>query len=138
MKKILFLGGVLLAVICLYAVPLSAVHAQSLEISKICARGAPDCDFVDLLNLAKKLIDFLIILSIPLAAIAFAYAGVLFLTAAGSSSQAAKAKAIFTKVLWGFFFVLTAWLIVRTITTALLKDGTYYNPLSVAALSRDC
>ena len=69
--------------------------------------------------------NFMILVSIPLAAIAFAYAGYLFLTAAGNSSQISTSKGIFVKVLIGFLFVLTAWLIVRTITSALLKPGNY-------------
>lgn len=128
--------------LCIFAVPLLSVHAQTLGIKDICnhpgGKGAPDCNFDDLLNLGRQIINFLIILSIPIATVAFAYAGYLFLTSGGSASQTSKAKSIFTKVLLGFLFVLTAWLIVRTITSALLKPGAYYNPFAVAALSRDC
>ncbi len=80
------------------------------------------CDFAALLRLAHNIMNFFISISIPLSAIAFAYAGYLFLTAAGNAGQVSKAKEIFTKVLIGFIFVLTAWLIVRTITSALLCD----------------
>lgn len=104
--------------------PPVSVHAQSIGIP--CDGGATDqCDFDDLIQLAKNIMNFLILLSIPVATIAFAWAGILMLTARGNESQVAKAKEIFTKVLIGFLFVLTAWLIVQLITGALLKEGAY-------------
>lgn len=84
--------------------------------------SGPDCGFNNLLELAKNVMDFLMTVSIPLAAIVFAYAGFLFMTAAGNEGQVSKAKEIFTKVLIGFIFVLCAWLIVWAITSALLCD----------------
>jgi len=74
------------------------------------------CDFDDLLTLGRNIITFLVMLSIPLAAIAFAWAGFLYLTSAGNAGKIEKAKEIFWKVMWGFIFILTAWLIVRVIT----------------------
>ncbi len=102
------------------------VSAQTLGVD--CVAGAPNCDFNDLLNLARNIIDFIIIVSIPAAAVAFAWAGFIMLTAQGSSSKISEAKGIFWKVLIGFLFVLSGWLIVRTITSVLLEDGSYWNP----------
>src|SRR3989344_5583140 len=81
----------------------------------------PDCDFPKLILLGQNIINYLILLSIPLAAVAFAYCGFLFLTAAGNESQIKKAKGIGWHVLWGFLAVLSAWLIVYFITQALLS-----------------
>ncbi len=113
------------------------LHAQEGFFRGICA-NPPDCGVEELFKLANRIIDFCILISIPLTALASAYAGFILITAQGSSSKMARAKKIFTNVLIGFGLVLSAWLIVETITSAILKDGTYYNPLSVAALERRC
>ena len=88
--------------------------------------NGPDCDYGKLIELAKNIINYLILFTIPLAAIAFAWAGFTFITAAGNESKISKAKEIFWKVSWGFIIVLTAWMIVYLITQALLSD-TYVN-----------
>ncbi len=82
-----------------------------------CGHGVNDqCTFADLMALGRNIVNFLILLSIPLAAIAFAYSGFLLLTAGGDVGKRGKAKEIFVKVLWGFIFVISAWLIVYTFT----------------------
>ena len=111
-----FVGSVIL--------PLSA-HAQILDIPKC----GTECGWNDLVQLASNIITFLLLLSIPVATIAFAWAGILMLTASGSEGQVEKAKEIFWKVLKGFIFALTAWLIVWTITNTLLKEGSYVDLL---------
>lgn len=85
----------------------------------------PDCNFGHLVELASNIINFLIMLSIPLTVLAFAYAGLLMLTAGGNEGQISKAKGIFWTVLKGFLFILSAWLIVYTITTALLDPDDF-------------
>lgn len=77
---------------------------------------AQECGFDDLLFLGRKIINYLALLSIPITAIAFAWAGFLYISSGGSEGKIGKAKEIFWKVMWGFIFVLTAWLIVYTIT----------------------
>ena len=63
-------------------------------------------------------------MSAPVAAVAFAWAGVLYLTAAGDEGKIGKAHAIFTDVLIGLGIVLSAWLIVKLIVTGLgVKSG---------------
>ena len=115
--------------------------AQGFVLSVPCDDGAPNCNFDDFLKLARNIINFLILFSIPAATVAFAWAGFLFLTAQGSESQISKAKGLFWKVLIGFLFVLGGWVIVRTITSVLLKDKSFWDPLAianVASLERDC
>lgn len=98
------------------------LHAEG-GIAVQCEGG--DCNFGDLVRLGNNIMEFLLLVSIPIATIAFAWAGILMLTAKGSADQIERAKSIFGKVLWGFLFVLTAWLIVRMITTTLLKPSYY-------------
>lgn len=85
------------------------------------------CDFTMIMKLLSNILDFLIMISIPLAAIAFAFAGFTMITAAGNSGKIEKAKSIFVKVGIGFIVVLSAWLIVRLITNALLDENKYYD-----------
>jgi hypothetical protein len=85
----------------------------------LCENGK-DCNFLDLMKLVSNVLKFLTLLTLPLATIGFAYAGWLLLTANGNEGKWSDAKEIFTKVLIGFIFVFAAWLIVRTITNALL------------------
>ncbi len=82
------------------------------------------CDFKALIQLVQNIINFLVYMSAPVAAVAFAWAGVLYLTAAGDEGKIGKAHAIFTDVLIGLGIVLSAWLIVKLIVTGLgVKSG---------------
>ena len=89
--------------------------------------NGPDCDFNSLLQLIKNVMYFLIYISIPIAAVAFAWAGFLFMTAGGNAGQVGKAWGIFRKVGTGLVVILAAWLAVQAITSVLLKDE--FSPL---------
>lgn len=82
----------------------------------------PDCNAMAFVQLVQNVINWIIGVSAPIAAIAFGYAGFLMLTAAGNQSQIDKAKKIFTMVGIGFIFILGGWLLVYTITSNLLED----------------
>ncbi len=84
--------------------------------------GQQECNFQDLLALGQNIIKTLVKISIPVAAIAFAWAGFLYLSSGGDTSKIKQAKEVFWKVLWGFIFILTAWLIVY-LATSLLAPG---------------
>ncbi len=81
----------------------------------------PECDFSSLFVLAKVLINDLVILSTFLAVAVFAYAGFKMLMSRGSETEYKKAVAMFGKVMWGYVWILAAWLVVYTISTALLN-----------------
>lgn len=83
---------------------------------------AEECNFGDLLALGQNIIRTLVLLSIPITAIAFCWAGFLYLSSGGDTSKIKQAKEIFWKVMWGFIFILTAWLIVYA-ATSLLAPG---------------
>ncbi len=78
------------------------------------------CGFNDIITLVQKGINFLIQLGVILAALGFAYAGFLYITAMGSEEKIHHAHSIFLKVIWGFVFMLSAWLIVRVLETTFL------------------
>ena len=98
------------------------IPCNGTETTVINGKTVTGCTFDHFVQLGQNLINFLIVLSIPLTAIAFAWAGFLMVTSAGSEEKIKQGKAIFGKVLVGFIFILGAWLIVYTITTALLND----------------
>ncbi|HVS79598.1 MAG TPA: pilin [Candidatus Paceibacterota bacterium] len=87
------------------------------------------CDFADFEQLAMNLMYYMVYISVPLAAVAFAYAGFLYITSGGNPGQASRARKIFTNVGIGFVVILAAWLLVYTITSALLDTSNYDNPL---------
>lgn len=88
------------------------------------ANGAP-CDWNGLMALINGLISFILFdLAIPIAAIMFAYAGFLMVTAGGGEGKT-KAKAIFANTLIGLIFAVAAWLIVNTLLSILGYDGDW-------------
>lgn len=90
-----------------------------------------DCDFNDLTTLVNKVIDFLLVtVAFPISAALFAYAGFLYLTAAGDEGQVKKAHGVFLNVFWGLIFALAAWLIIDFITNVLTGSGRAGNPFS--------
>ncbi len=107
----------------LSVLPLSAFAALPLLVP--CGNsGQPSCDFNMLVKLVQNIINFLVYMSAPVAAVAFAWAGVLYFTAAGDEKKIGEAHNIFTTVLIGLGIVLSAWLIVKLIVTGLgVKSG---------------
>jgi len=79
------------------------------------------CTFASLQRLIMNVMYYLIYISIPAAALSFGWAGWLLISSGGNMSKRNEAKRIFTKVGIGLVIILTAWLIVHTITSALLK-----------------
>ena len=79
-----------------------------------------DCTFAKLFELVANIISFLLFkLAVRLAAIAFAWAGVLLLTDGGNEGKRKKAKEIIQYAVFGLAIALAAWLIVNTIFTTL-------------------
>lgn len=85
------------------------------------------CTFPKVIELIKNIVKFLVFsLAVPLAAISFAIAGVMILTAGGNTGQVEKAKEIFWNVLIGLIVALSAWLIVNAILLGLGASGLAY------------
>lgn len=79
-----------------------------------------DCDFDDLLTMINRIINWIILISVPVAAGVLAWAGFKLMTT-GVVDQKQAAKNMIRKVLIGFVFILAAWIIVTTIINALLN-----------------
>lgn len=79
--------------------------------------GVPDYAFYNLCRLGElmqNIINFLVGLSVSVAAAMFAYAGFLYTTGHGNPTQIGRAHKIFQNVLIGFLIAISAWLVVQT------------------------
>ena len=81
------------------------------------------CGWPQLIELSQKIINFAILLILPIAAVVLSYAGFLIMSSGGDEGKVKKAKEMFTKVAIGIAWILAAWLVVNTILNALLAPG---------------
>jgi hypothetical protein len=89
-----------------------------------------ECGWSDLITLANNVVNFLVVISVSLAILAFCYAGFLYITAFGQSGKVEQAHHIFSAALTGIFFVLCGWLIIATILKVLVKtDNAHINDI---------
>ncbi|MEX0931286.1 MAG: pilin [Candidatus Paceibacterota bacterium] len=89
--------------------------------------GNERCSFNDLLRLANRLIDFAILISVPIFILLFMYAGFLYITASGNPGKIQDAHGLFVKGIIGFVIIISAWLIVNLIVSALVDDEAGIN-----------
>ena len=119
MKKIfktLIFAAILFLPVFSFAAGLVPPCAEDL-VTKECIWG-----WDQLMILIANVIDFLIFyLSLPIAAIVFAYSGWLFMTSGDNPGKRDQAKSIFWKVGLGLVIAMAAWLIVNTILTSLVN-----------------
>ena len=81
-----------------------------------------ECDFNSLLEMANRIIKFLLYLSIPFVLAIIMYTAFLYLTSNGSEVKLAKAKHMLWYVLVGLFWILISFILVYTVLDALLED----------------
>jgi hypothetical protein len=84
------------------------------------------CGFGHMMGLINKTIKFILFdLVLPIAAIMFAYSGVLYIASSANPNTRTKAKKIFGDVAFGFALAVAAWLIIRTVLSILGYNGTW-------------
>lgn len=82
--------------------------------------AATDCDFNDFITLVQNVMNFLLfVVAIPIAAISFAWAGWLYMSAGGNETNVKKAHDIFFSVVVGLALALAAWLIIYSLVNGL-------------------
>jgi hypothetical protein len=84
---------------------------------------ASNCDICKFGQLIQNIINFLIIVSVPLSAGLFAWAGILMFTARDNAGQRDRAKKIFFSVFMGLVVALSGYFIVQTVLNALLSPN---------------
>jgi len=89
------------------------------------ALGATECGLCDLVTLSQNIINFLLMLTVPLSVGLFAWAGVLYFTSGGNPTNITRAHGIFRSVIIGFVIALSAWLVVQTILHSLVKKNFF-------------
>ncbi len=87
------------------------------------ADDATSCNICSLGQLSQNIINFMLMIAIPISAALFAYAGILYFSSATNPSKAKDAKKIFSSVFIGFVIALSGYLIVQTMLNALLSDS---------------
>lgn len=104
------------------------VFAQNDDALVQCGRGnGPECSFNDALGMINRVINFTLKnLVLPIAAIMFAYAGFLLITAGGEAAHARqKAKEIFTNTAIGIVIAAGCYLIIKFFLSVLGYSGTW-------------
>lgn len=87
---------------------------------------AQGCNFSTLFDMINTIIGYVIAISMPLAAIAFAYAGWLRLTSGGNPGQITKSNHVFISVGIGVMVILGGWLVFRLIADTFLNSANNY------------
>ncbi|MBI5005223.1 MAG: hypothetical protein HZC03_01310 [Candidatus Lloydbacteria bacterium] len=88
--------------------------------------GQDPCTLSSFFVLIKNIIDFLLRdIATPLAAVTFAVAGWMYLTAAGDAGKIKSAHELFKNVAIGFIIALSAWLVVNAILAGLGVSNTF-------------
>lgn len=108
----------------IYSPQLSQTFPQS-QYGLLTCSGIYDCNICSFGQLIQNIINFLIGLSIPIAVVMFAWAGILYFTSATSETNITRAKGIFKTVFIGFLIALTGWLVVQTVLSVLVKQDFY-------------
>ena len=83
----------------------------------------PDCHINEVFTLIKNAIHDLVLLSTLLVVVALIYAGFKLLASQGNSGALTEVKTMFGKIILGYAVILTAWVIIYSITSVLLKPG---------------
>ncbi len=77
------------------------------------------CGFNDFMYMINKIISYIMVLILPIAALVFAYAGYLYLTSGGDVNKRNAAKRAMKNLAIGVLIILCAWVIVRAILISL-------------------
>lgn len=111
--------------------PLGTVVAQPpggiVSCSDPAGIGSVSCNICSMVTLGQNIINFAILIAMPIAMLLFAWAGFLYFTSGFSSAQITTAHSIFKKTAIGFVAVLVAWLVVNTvILQVIVKNNAGY------------
>jgi len=83
------------------------------------------CGFDHLIIGINNIINFLLMITGSIAALVFAAAGFMVLTAGSNEGQVTKAKEMSWSVVKGFALMISAWLLVKLVLTALGVEGAF-------------
>jgi len=81
------------------------------------------CDLCSLAQLTQNIANFLLGLTVPAAALLFAWAGILYFSSRGDPVRIGQAHKIFKSVVIGFVIAVSAWVLVITVMNMLVHGG---------------
>lgn len=80
------------------------------------------CGLTDAIVLIQRVIEYVFILILPIAAVVFAFVGYLFITSGGNPDKRSKARKAMLSLVIGIVIIMAAWLLVKTILLSLGVD----------------
>ena len=86
---------------------------------------ATSCNFCYFAKLIQNIVNFLVMVTIPISVTMFAWAGILFFTATGNPKRITRARSIFRGVLIGFIITITGWLVVQIVLQSITRGDFY-------------
>lgn len=100
--------------------------------------GSPDhvCTVGHAFQTLKNLIQFVMIILVPIAVGWFVWAGYLYLTAGGDKGKVEKAKVTFKNVFIGFAIIFLAWIVIYTVLNEILDTTNGFKPLEINSANR--
>ena len=88
---------------------------------------ATECNLCDLTALIQRIINYLIVLAMPISAALFAWAGIILFTAGDDPGKRSQAKSIFKNVGIGLLIALSGFLVIQTLLNALVKGSDMFS-----------
>lgn len=108
-----------MVIFCLFL--LVPAFALAVEAGELVPCKGPDCQACHLMELGRRLLNWLITISIVIIGVIAAWAGFKMVTSAGNPGGVSQAKGMFTNALIGLLILLSSWLIIDTV----MKQLTY-------------
>ncbi len=99
--------------------------------------SATQCNLCYLTQLIQNVVNFLIMVAIPISIAMFAWAGIKFFTATGNPKRIAEARSIFVSVFWGFLIAISGWLVVQVVLQT-ISNANFYQANSWVTVSDSC
>ncbi len=133
-KRILVIALSVFALAAVFAPHAASADLLSGSLVPPCAQAGTvgfsgACQLSDLVALGENLLHFAVAFSVLVAALLFAYAGVLYFTAASSPDNIKKAHGVFVKVFVGLIIILLAFIIIDTIMQTLVQGNPFSSGL---------
>lgn len=88
-----------------------------------CGAAEDPCNFSDAIDTVNRIINWFVAIAASLGALTLAYSGAEILMNPGNVGKLQEAKVMFTKTLWGLFWLLAAWIIVYAIVSRFVPSG---------------
>ena len=82
-----------------------------------------NCQFTDLIAAVNRVVGKARDIALGISVIVLAMAGFKYMTSGGNASKRTEANKMLLNVVYGIIFIMAAWLIVKLITSVLLKQG---------------